>query len=60
MTMAAQFLPARQNTRAAKAVFLYDGHNRRPGISRANDTRRWRHIRRDVTRWLRDIIGERA
>lgn len=46
-----------RNARASKRGAAYDGHNRRPGVSAANDTRKWRRIRRNVTRWLKAMWG---
>lgn len=40
------------NNRDSKHAQLYDGHNRKPGVSARNDTMRWRRMRRRVKRWL--------
>lgn len=42
-----------KNSRLAKAAFLYDGHNRRPGVALGSPARRWRHLRRLWATWMR-------
>jgi len=44
--------PAVGNDREGKRRVLYDGHNRRAGVSAANDTAHWRRLRRAAKRWL--------
>lgn len=44
--------PVARNTHQTKHVMLYDGHNRKPGVSARNDTMKWRRLRRRVKRWL--------
>jgi hypothetical protein len=46
--------PVTRNSRTSKRAMLYDGHNRRPGVSARNDTMKWRRLRRRVKRWLTD------
>lgn len=46
----ARGVPAPDNDRQGKALFLYDGHNRKPGLSAATDTRRW--LFNNASRWI--------
>lgn len=50
----AKGMPARDNSREGKASMLYDGHNRKPGVSAGNAALRWRRLRRRMRRWLSD------
>lgn len=44
------------NTHETKAQL--EAHNRRPGVPKANDSRKWRAIRRRVRRWIRELREE--